>query len=169
MELRATHRFDAPAHAVATASTDPDFYAALELPDVETPEILAHEATDVSVMLRVRLRFTGALDPVARRVIGAERISWVQELRLDLPTRRGELTVVPDVQQDRIDLKAQVELIEDSATATTRRIAGDLKVRIPLVGGRAERSLVPGIERRLDAEAEALRDWLERQGLGPAT
>ena len=41
--------------------------------------------------------------------------------------------------------------------AITTWIAGDFRVRVPLIGGTAERRIVPGIMRRLDVEAEALR------------
>jgi len=48
----------------------------------------------------------------------------------------------------------------DDGTRTRRRIAGDLHVRVPLVGGTAERRIVPGLVRRLDVEAEAITGQL---------
>jgi hypothetical protein len=37
-----------------------------------------------------------------------------------------------------------------------RRISGEFRIKIPLIGGKAERAIVPGLARRLDVEAAAL-------------
>jgi len=43
-----------------------------------------------------------------------------------------------------------------TATGTRRRIDGEFFVKVPLVGGTAERRIVPGIVTRMDVEAAAL-------------
>ena len=47
--------------------------------------------------------------------------------------------------------------------ATCRRlISGDFRIKIPLVGGKAERAIVPGLVRRLDVEAAEVTAELAR-------
>jgi hypothetical protein len=43
-------------------------------------------------------------------------------------------------------------------------VAGELFVRVPIVGGTAERRIVPGLVRRLDVEADALTAALTAAG-----
>ena len=51
----------------------------------------------------------------------------------------------------------------DNNGGTTQQISGELKVRVPLIGGTAEKKLVPGIVRRLDVMADALTATLKAQ------
>jgi Protein of unknown function (DUF2505) len=53
-----------------------------------------------------------------------------------------------------------ITLRPDDGGGTVRRIDGELVVRAPLIGGTAERRIVPGLLRRLDVEAHALDDRL---------
>jgi hypothetical protein len=52
-------------------------------------------------------------------------------------------------------------LVEVDDVRCRRRISGDLRVKLPLVGSTAERRIVPGLVRRLDVEAAALQRELE--------
>src|SRR3954464_6932214 len=98
VSFNARHEFDAPPATVAATMTDPAFVASLQLPDLERPEVVEHGAGFV----RARFRFVGKLDPIARRILGNDRISWVQEVRFDEADGRGGLAVIPDVQPDRM-------------------------------------------------------------------
>ena len=85
----ARHEFEAAPDAVGAAMTDPAFVASLHLPDLEPPEVLDHRVDDDGRMVRARFRFVGKLDPIARRVLGNDRISWVQEVRVNGPSSEG--------------------------------------------------------------------------------
>ena len=52
----------------------------------------------------------------------------------------------------------------DGGSRSQRRITGDLRVRIPVIGGSAERRIVPGLVRRLDVEASAVAAALGKTG-----
>ncbi|MER3452944.1 MAG: DUF2505 domain-containing protein, partial [Acidimicrobiia bacterium] len=53
--------------------------------------------------------------------------------------------------------------IAEGPGTAKRVIDGTLAVDVPLIGRSAERRILPGLLRRLDAEAEALRSWLARR------
>ena len=160
MDLTAHHAFPAPPAQVAAAMLDPEFYAGLRLDDIEPPEVLERTVAGTETTLRVAYAYTGTLDPIARTVLGADRITWVNELRFDSSTDRGTLTIIPGVQAGRVTCGGAVTIV-GNADGATRSIEGILKIGIPLVGGRAERAIAPGILRRLDAEAAALAAFLE--------
>jgi hypothetical protein len=159
VSFKARHEFDAPPAAVAAAMTDPAFVASLRLPDLEAPEVLEHHADENGTLLRARFRFVGKLDPIARRILGNDRISWVQEVRVDPTSEHGTLAVVPDVHPDRMRFSGEYRL-EPTNGGSVRELHGELSIRVPVIAKRAENHILPGLLRRIDLEAEALRTWL---------
>ncbi len=155
----ARHEFAAPRAVVAAAMTDPEFVGRVELPDLEPAEVLEHGADEHGRVIRYRYRFVGHLDPIARRILGKDRISWVQEVRVDAGDAHGVLAVVPDVRPDRLTFSGEYGLDTHDGT-TVRSLQGELSIKVPLVGGRAEQHILTGLLRRIDLEADALRAWL---------
>ncbi|GIU87691.1 MAG: hypothetical protein KatS3mg009_2206 [Acidimicrobiia bacterium] len=155
MRFDAEHRFAAAPGEVAAAWCDPAFHLGTALPDVAVVELVAHDRDGTGTTLALRYAYVGGLDPVARRVLGGAEPTWVQTLVLDRSTLRGRLTITPDRAADRLRAGAAVTLRAEGG-GTLRHLAGDLEVRVPLVGGAAARGLVAGVLRRLDAEAAAL-------------
>ena len=90
----------------------------------------------------------------------------IQALRLDTTTYQGTLTFSAEAAPDRLNGKADLALIADGDARCHRRIAGDLHVKFPLVGGTAERRIVPGLLIRLDVEAAALAERVDAAGPG---
>ena len=78
MRFQAEHHFDGPEEAVAEVLADPSFYLALDLPDLGPPELLGSSDDGDRAIIRLRYEFVGTLDPVARRLIGSDRLAWVQ-------------------------------------------------------------------------------------------
>jgi hypothetical protein len=151
------HDFAAPRAAVADVLCDPDFHTRLDLPDLSRPVVVEHSVDGTTRRLRLRYEYIGQIDPIARKIVGARKLTWVQELRLDTDTYEGTLAFSAEADADRLHGEARVAIAElDRGERAQRRIAGDLQVRVPLVGSTAERRIVPGLVRRLDVEAAAL-------------
>jgi uncharacterized protein DUF2505 len=162
MRFRAEHEFPAPPVAVAEILCDPEFHLALDLPDLSRPEVLAHVAERTQRSVSLRYTFVGHLDPVARRLLAGRKLTWVQELHLDDASGAGRLSFSAEAEPDRLHGAATVTLTAFAdGTATRRRIEGEFFVKVPLVGGTAERRIVPGLVRRLDVEATALTNRLK--------
>jgi hypothetical protein len=164
MKFTAEHEFPAPPLAVLDVLCDPAFQSTLELPDLSLPEVVDSTPTGAQRVLKLRYEFVGHLDPIAKKVIGSRKLTWVQELEIDEATLRGSLSFVAESQPDRVRGQADIVLEAVGDAAARRRISGDLSVKIPLVGGRAERAIVPGLLRRLDVEAAATTARLRAQG-----
>jgi hypothetical protein len=55
-----------------------------------------------------------------------------------------------------------ITLVADRASGITRRTAsGDVVVRVPLVGSKAETAIISGLREHADLEAEVLDRWVE--------
>jgi hypothetical protein len=157
MHFEVEHAFPAPRAKVAEVLCDPDFQTKLDLPDLSRPEIVASSIDGSSRLLRLRYEYVGQVDGIARKIVGGRKLTWVQELRLDTATYTGTLSFSAEEDPGRVNGSAEVAIVTlDGDAGCRRRIAGDLHIRIPLVGGTAEKRVVPGLVRRLDVEAAAL-------------
>jgi hypothetical protein len=139
VKLSASHIFDAPAAAVCEAMGDPDFYAGLDLPDVESPEVLVRTADGDRVDIHVRFTYTGKLDPIARRIVGHDHVSWVQRLVIDTTTMACALTVTPAAGVVPVTCTGRFELHPADGGQCLRTLTGELRVKVPIIGGRAEK------------------------------
>ncbi|MBK5222614.1 MAG: DUF2505 domain-containing protein [Acidimicrobiia bacterium] len=158
MKLQAAHEFAAPPERVAAAMTDPAFAIGLVgLPDVGRVEVVESVPGAASAVLTIRMVYDGALDPVAARVLGSSTPSWLQTYQVGVAG--GTLTISPEHHGSLLRCRADIAFT-DTAEGCRRTMTGELTVRVPLVGGRAERALAPAINARIDVEAELLRWWL---------
>ena len=156
MKFRAEHEFPGSVLAVADILCDPGFHTRLDLPDLSRPEVVEHTVVDSKRTLRLRYEFIGHLDPIARRLLAGRRLTWMQELQLDTATGAGRLSFAAEAEADRLYGEATVMLTALAEQRTRRTVAGNLFVKVPLVGGTAEKRIVPGLVARLDVEAAAL-------------
>ncbi|MGA8368568.1 MAG: DUF2505 family protein [Acidimicrobiales bacterium] len=153
------HTFAGSEQAVAALLSDPAFYLELTLPDLEQPEVLEQGQDGAAAIVRLRYEFVGSIDPIARRLIGSDRLSWIQEVRVDRSTGSGAL---------RFEAEKSPKQLHGAGTFTltptdggcVRSLDGELVVAVPGIGRMAERRIVPGVIRRLDIEAQAVNDQL---------
>ncbi|MGH9094420.1 MAG: DUF2505 family protein [Acidimicrobiales bacterium] len=163
MRFHAEHRFDGSAQAVAALLADPAFYLGLTLPDLSKPELLDQDDTGGASRLRLRYEFIGSLDPIAKRLIGSDRLGWVQEVSIDRAADSGVLRFAAERDARRLHGSADFVLTEVGGD-TIRHLDGELVVAVPGIGRMAERRIVPGIRRRMDIEAQILNDRLRPGG-----
>jgi len=158
VHFTAEHDFPGSCAAVAAVLCDPDFQTQLALPDLSLPTVVSHVDDGTTKELTLRYEYTGQLDPIARKVIAGRQLTWIQALRLDTKTYQGTLTFSAEAAPDRLNGQAELALVADGDADARchRRISGDLHVKFPLIGGTAERRIVPGLLIRLDVEAAAL-------------
>ncbi len=166
MRLEARHEFPAPVDEVEAAMADPAFFGQLHnLPDIAPPEVISRTETGSRITLEVRYVFTGEVDPIVRRLVNVDELVWVQTTEFDTSAHEAALTVVPEKLGSMLQCAARFDLSPDPrGSGTVRTLTGDLRVKVPLLGGRAEKALGPGILHRIDLEADALRAWLRSIG-----
>jgi hypothetical protein len=159
MRFAAEHRFHGSPAAVAAILADPGFYAQLKLPDLSQPDVLDQRTEGDTAVLRLRYLFLGSLHPVARRLLGKRQLTWIQEVKVNGVTGSGGLTFQAEADPKRLHGSADFTLQADGQD-TVRRLTGELVVAVPVVGARAERQIVAGLQRRLDIEAASLDELL---------
>jgi len=165
VDFHLQNTFDARLDSVEAAMVDPEFLEGTRLPDVGPPEVLSREEDGDTVTLRVSYHYTGSLDSLARRVLRSSDVAWVQETVLDRGAHRTRFTVTPKVHADRFECGGVMQL-SDAGASTERVIEGELKIKVPLFGRRAEGLILPGLRTRMNREAELLNEWLKAHPAG---
>jgi hypothetical protein len=156
MRFTAEHRFLGSPLSVAAVLSDPDFHTTLQLPDLGRPALVEVSRDGDKSRLVLRYEFVGSLDPMARRLLGSHRLAWRQEIIVDHRNESGDLALSAEADPRRLHGHAHFVLDGDDKKVT-RRLSGEVNVDVPLIGGPAERKIVPGLLRRLDIEADAVQ------------
>jgi hypothetical protein len=159
MRFQVEHWFNGSPGAVAALLVDPEFYRGLALPDLSQPEVLESSSDAERSILRLRYEYVGTLDPIARRLLGENRLAWIQEVKVENKLGTGDLTFGAAGDSTRLHGSGHFTLNEEDGRCV-RRLSGDLVVAVPLIGSRAEKRIVPGVLRRLDIEAQAINNSL---------
>jgi Protein of unknown function (DUF2505) len=166
MRFELVQYLDAPIDAVEAALVDPRFLETLgTLPKLGRPQLLDRQDMGDRVFLRVRYDFVGELSPAVKAIIDPAKLSWVEESTQDRTTHRTKTAIVPDHYTSMLECSGTTLLTADASTGKTRRVTtGDVFVRVPLVGGRAEAAIISGMREHAELEAEALDQWVAADG-----
>jgi hypothetical protein len=144
------------------ALVDPGFYAALgSLPNISAPEVRRWERSPGHVHLVLGYRFAGELNGPARRILDPAKLSWSQEADVDLAARRTEVLMVPDTYRSLLSFAASYTIEQDGPDRCRQRLAGDLRVNLPLLGPVAERAIAGGVRDNLAATARLIEKHVE--------
>lgn len=148
---------------VVDAYADPALYPGLpDLPKIGRPEVLDHRRGGDLVHLDLRYAYVGELPGAALAVIDRDRLTWVQRTTVDLAQRTSTITLLPDHYPDRLECAGTFHFAAlDGDGGAERRVQGDLRVKVMVVGGQVERALVSGLEEFLAAEAVAVDAWID--------
>jgi len=161
MHFELEQRIQSPVDHVVAAFVDPRFYEMLDaLPKLGRPEVLTHEVHESTAHLRVRYRFTGNLSSAVRAAVDPQKLSWVEDAEHDLVAHRVQFRMLADHYADRFRCSGTYRFEPAGDAATDRFCAGDLQVRMPLVGHRVERAIVSGLREHLDSEAQLVERFI---------
>ncbi len=146
---------------VESAFVDPAFLQHLsELPKLGRPTLVHRVEAGSLVHQWVKYAFTGEVNSAVRRVVDPARLTWVEESTLDRRTHRTTWRIVPDHYRNLLRATGEFQLHATGDEATTRTTEAELKVSVPLVGGKVEHAIVSGLREHAGLETAVLNRWL---------
>ncbi len=96
----------------------------------------------------------------ARRFVsGGLKITVKEGWHREGDAANGTLSV--DVKGAPVHIKAECTLVSIAADATRRKMVGDLKISIPLLGGRLEKQAIGFVPQLIDGELAAAKKYLQ--------
>lgn len=157
MEFRHELTYDAPPDVVFAMLADPAFReAACDSPGVISADVTVERSGEGFTLTVDRVQRTDDLPSFARTFAGdstraIQREEWADvhrgTLRIDAPGKPSEVTGTITLEADGTGTREVVEL--------------DLKVKVPLLGGKLEKLLAEQVRAGLEVEQQAGRAYLE--------
>ena len=150
-----------PARAMA-AYGSPAFYEGRQgRDDIAVRGVVHHEAAGDRILLEVRFAFTGSVSPAVRAVVDPAKMSWITRTEILLAEARSSWVVLPDHYPDRLSASGtyRFEQGDDGPDSTDVEVAGELKIRVPIVGRSVERVIVSDLQAYLADEVAGIPEW----------
>lgn len=116
---------------------------------------------DVEVQ-RIRNEPNRELPGIVARALGAKKLCFTQENRLDLTKGRMDWVVTLDVLSDLVSVRGTTTCTDDG-DGTKRVIDGEIKVKVPVVGGQIERLVVAEFEKSMRRAVELALEMIEER------
>lgn len=163
MRFTIEQTFAGPLERVEAALVDPAYLERLStLPKLGRPTLVHRVEAGDLVHQWVKYAFTGEVNSAVRRVVDPARLTWVEESTLDRRTHVTTWRIVPDHYRNLLRSAGEFRLApEPGDPARTRRTTdAELKVSVPLVGGKVEAAIVSGLREHAAAEVDVLDEWL---------
>jgi hypothetical protein len=164
MRFTLEHTFDAPIDVVEKASNSPDYQQMLDdLPNLGKRKVTSLEEHTDGSMHRVTHYTLGAQLPAPVVAVLGQSATWDEVADYDPATHTWTFEIKPHVLGGRLKCHGNYRFQEDGQQ-TTRVVEVDVKVKVPLVGGRVENEIRKGLVETMDAEATLLQEYLSRPG-----
>jgi hypothetical protein len=153
-------RIDAPLDAVEAALVDSAFLRRMdELPKLGSAEVLRSERDGDVVHLAVRYLFQAELSSAVTRVVDPDKLTWVEESTCDLVAHSTTCAIKPDNYANLLQGSYDATIVA-AGSGSQRTITGQVKVRVPLLGGKVEKAIVSGLAENADAQATLLTSYI---------
>jgi hypothetical protein len=160
MDFEIRQRFDEPPLGTISGLTDPTFLSTLDAEGpIGTPAVADTDIEDNTIVQRVRFKFVGNLPSAVTSVVDPDKLSWIEFSNWDLAELSATHEIEPDHYADRLTASYR-SVIRATDRGAERIVTGELKVHVPLVGGRVEKPIVAGLEQFAATQAEAFNRWL---------
>jgi hypothetical protein len=150
----------APVDAVEAALVNPDFLTRMaELPKLGSAEVVASERAGDVVRLQVRYLFQAELSAAVTRFVDPTKLTWIEDSTVDLAAHQTACVIRPDNYNNLLAGSYDAD-IAPSDSGCVRTITGKIKVKVPLVGGKAEKAIIGGLAENAEAQVTLLASFL---------
>ncbi len=142
--------------AVDAALVDPEFLVRMaELPKLGSAVVL-DQRRDGDVMYQdVRFLFQAEMSSAVTRVVDPALMTWIERSVCDLTTHETGCEILPDHYGGLLRGRYR-SVVTLARTGCRRTIIGDVKVKMPLVGGKVEGAIVGGLRENAAAQVGLL-------------
>lgn len=147
-----------PPSVVSDAFVDPAFYETIECSSaLAVREVVGRTEDGGGVTLRIRFAFTGSVSSAVRRFVDPARLTWVTAITQRTGAHASTFDILPDHYHGLLRAGGQYRYLDQPDDATTLlQASGDLAVKVPIVGRRAEQAIADGFRDFLGDQARAL-------------
>lgn len=123
-------------------------------------EVLSEEERDGLTFMKLRIVVEKPLPPMAAKVLGSTQLSWIQEQVIDDAKRVMNWRItIPSAKKVQ---SAGVFRILHQGDEALRIVEGEVNVKIPIVGKKAEQHICRQLEESYEKSAKFTQNWLRQ-------
>jgi hypothetical protein len=146
--------------AIDAALVDAAFLVRMaDLPKLGSAEVVRQERVGDIMRQDVRYLFQAELSSAVTRVVDPKKLTWVERSVCDLASHRTQCEIRPDNYGGLLSGRYDAAMVA-SGDGARRTLTGELKVKMPFVGGKVERAIVGGLEENAAAQTTLLEAFL---------
>jgi len=146
--------------AIDGVLVDPAFLVRMaELPKLGSADVVSQARDGDVVRQDVRYLFQAELSSAVTRVVDPKKLTWVERSVCDLAAHRTQCEIRPDNYGGMLSGRYDAVIVVTDQGAR-RTLTGELKVKMPFVGGKVERAIVGGLEENAAAQTQLIQDFL---------
>jgi hypothetical protein len=119
--------------------------------------------SDGTRIRRTRITLGRELPSVAANLIGSKRLAYTLEEEVDSANHRVKWRVIIDRVSNKVKAAGIFALEPISDSTCQRIVSGEIKVSVPLVGGRIERGIADELTKSYEATAVFACKWLSER------
>ena len=162
MNFEMVQDLGASVDAVDAALVDPTFLIRMaELPKLGSAEVVDQRRDGDLIYQDIRFLFEAEMSRAVTRVVDPKLMTWIERSVCDLSTHETTCEIRPDHYSGLLSGRYRSVIISAGSTAR-RTLTGDIKVRMPFVGGKVEGAIVGGLRENADAQVALLDEWTAR-------
>lgn len=156
MKFEITQGLTARVTDVDNALVDPAFLVRMaELPKLGSADVLDQRRDGDVVHQDVRFLFRAELSRAVTRVVDPALMTWIERSVCDLTRHETTCEIIPDHYRGLLTGRYR-SAIAEQRTGSLRTISGELKVKMPLVGGKVEGAIIGGLKENAAAQVGLL-------------
>lgn len=161
MDIRIVQRFPCTAQKLWDIIRNPDFEK--EVREAASMDVVVLKKEERNGMLLERVRNTSRkeLPALLRSAVGADRMTYEQEMESDLAKFVTNWKVIPSFASDKVKCSG-VSKIQAAADGCERVVTGSLSVSVPFVGGKIEQAIVGELENSYTKTADVIHRWIKK-------
>lgn len=108
-------------------------------------DILSESIQGQKRLIQARIRFRAPLPAIAKKLLGREHLSYIQNLELDPQQKKGSWTIKVEGAGSKVQANGHYQILP-SGEHSFREFAGEVRVSIPFVGGKIEKEIAKKLE-----------------------
>lgn len=149
----------APADTIDAALVDPGFLIRMaKLPKLGSAEVVDQRREGDVIYQDVRYLFEAEMSRAVTRVVDPKLMTWIERSVCDLTTHETQCEIRPDHYGGLLHGRYQSTIVVIGSSAR-RTITGEVKVKMPFVGGKVEGAIVGGLRENAAAQVALLNEW----------
>lgn len=155
-----THTFTMPPDRLAATLLDLGFQESLsDIGALKERRVLSQESSGDGLLRRVRCVLDVQLNGVARSLLGDGDPAWVEVAAWAPASQKWTWHVDPEVGENLLEARGTTSIAPGADGGSEKVIEADVRVKVPLYGGKVEGWIAEGLRRAYDEEADRLSRW----------